>query len=75
MYVRVNSLTRIFTAMPQPQFTSRERAFLLRNFHRTNSIQQTINLFIEQYPNSRVPSRNTVSRMFGNTKTTAPAQT
>ena len=48
--------------MEVPQFTNLQRAFLVREFHRTNSVNHVLRRFREVYPNVRCPSSMTVYR-------------
>jgi hypothetical protein len=47
--------------MVRPQFTPQQRAFLVREYHRSNNnVQRVLERFREQYPNVRCPSHKTV---------------
>ena len=47
--------------MPRPQFTPQQRAFLVREYYRSNrNVTRVLERFREQFPNVRCPSRVTV---------------
>ena len=46
--------------MDRPQFSPQQRSFLVREYHRTNSVAAVLERFREVYPRERCPSRATV---------------
>ena len=48
--------------MPRPQFTPQQRAFLVTEYARANSVTEVLQHFRGQYPNTRCPARITVYR-------------
>ena len=48
--------------IPRPQFTPQQRAFLVTEYARANSVTEVLQHFRRQYPNTRCPARLTVYR-------------
>lgn len=48
--------------MVRPQYTPQQRSYLVSTYHRTNSVAQTRRLFANEFPNVRVPHRNTITK-------------
>lgn len=46
--------------MVRAQFTNEQRSFMVSRFYQTNSVARTIRLFVNRFPNARVPHRHTI---------------
>lgn len=50
----------VFCAFNMPQLTPQQRAYVVSEFHRTQSVTAVLRNFRQRFPNARCPSRPTV---------------